>query len=101
MMMDAAPVIDFTDPNEVDAQLTALYDSVESNLDSEVSSHATELKTSSGLILNETSGDALSNVSDFLKDVGDNVKSDISQAFALAKSEAQNALAAINAELEV
>ena len=36
VVMDAAPVIDFTDPNEVDAQLTALYDSVESNLDREV-----------------------------------------------------------------
>ena len=100
MMMDAAPVIDFTDPNEVDAQLTALYDSIESNLDSKVSSYTSDIKTS-GLTLNDANGDAFSNVSDFLKDVGDNVKSDISQAFALAKSEAQNALAAINAELEV
>ena len=101
LMMSADPVIDFSDNNELNTQLTALYDSIESNLDSKVSSHATEIKTSFGLMFNETSGDALSNVSDFLKDVGDNVKSDISQAFALAKSEAQNALAAINAELEV
>ena len=52
LMMDADPVIDFTDPNEVDAQLTALYDSVESNLDSEVSSYTSDIKTS-GLTLND------------------------------------------------
>ncbi|MBR5413527.1 MAG: LEPR-XLL domain-containing protein [Fibrobacter sp.] len=100
LMMSADPVIDFSDNNELNTQLTALYDSIESNLDSKVSSYTSDIKTS-GLTLNDANGDAFSNVSDFLKDVGDNVKSDISQAFALAKSEAQNALAAINAELEV
>ena len=98
LMMDAAPVIDFTNPNEVDAQLTALYDSVESNLDSKVSSYTSDIKTS-GLTLNDANGDAFSNVSDLLKNVSSKIKSDIFTAFSAAKIDAQNELNTINEKL--
>ena len=48
-MMSADPVIDFSDNNELNTQLTALYDSIESNLDSKVSSYTSDIKTSISL----------------------------------------------------
>lgn len=98
LMMSADPVIDFSDNNELNTQLTALYDSIESNLDSKVSSYTSDIKTS-GLTLNDANGDAFSNVSDLLKNVSSKIKSEISTAFSAAKIDAQNELNTINEKL--
>ena len=98
LMMSADPVIDFSGNNELNTQLTALYDSIESNLDSKVSSYTSDIKTS-GLTLNDANGDAFSNVSDLLKNVSSKIKSEISTAFSAAKIDAQNELNTINEKL--
>lgn len=85
LMMDAAPVIDFTDPDVVESQLIELYTESENQTATSVSG----LSQTINIQMKDAADQSLSVMSDFLKNVETDVKNLVNASFDDAKAKAE------------
>ena len=85
LMMDAAPVIDFTDPDVVEAQLAELYTESENQTATAVSNQVQSIVFQ----MKDSADQSLTQISDFLKNVETDVKNLVNASFDDAKAKAE------------
>ncbi|MBR6125510.1 calcium-binding protein, partial [Candidatus Saccharibacteria bacterium] len=85
LMMDAAPVIDFTDPDVVESQLAELYTESENQTATAVSNQVQSIVFQ----MKDSADQSLAQISDLLKNVETNVKNLVNASFDDAKAKAE------------
>ena len=85
LMMDAAPVIDFTDPDVVESQLIELYTESENQTATAVSNQVQSIVFQ----MKDSADQSLAQISDLLKNVETNVKKLVNASFDDAKAKAE------------
>ncbi|PWJ67895.1 hypothetical protein SAMN05720473_101779 [Fibrobacter sp. UWB15] len=85
LMMDAAPVIDFTDPDVVEAQLAELCTESENQTATAVSNQVQSIVFQ----MKDSADQSLTQISDFLKNVETDVKNLVNASFDDAKAKAE------------
>lgn len=85
LMMDAAPVIDFTDPDVVESQLIELYTESENQTATAVSNQVQSIVFQ----MKDSADQSLAQISDLLKNVETNVKNLVNASFDDAKAKAE------------
>ena len=84
-MMDTAPVIVFTDPDVVEAQLAELYTESENQTATAVSNQVQSIVFQ----MKDSADQSLTQISDFLKNVETDVKNLVNASFDDAKAKAE------------